>query len=145
MSVTPTAPGQSHLWSYALINREADLMVSVLLNDEVGTAIRLHYHKGDEEFGFQSGDLTSATTNDGLRISVSLDTTAKPERSFSFELLLPVVTPISDYVGAGPIFVFAAGLRIEHFPDASFGPRQAIEPYPLLGAATVVAGWGSNP
>jgi|SRR5215813_2780375 len=139
MSVTPTAPAQSaHLLSYVLINREAELMVSVLLN-KLGTPVRLFYHKGDEEFGFQSGDLTSATTDDGLRVSVSLDVDAAPVRSFSFEVLLPIVTLGPDALDKGPVYVFAAGLRIEHFPGASSGPRQAIEAYLLPGAATAVA------
>jgi hypothetical protein len=139
MSETPTAPGQSaHLEWYVLINREADLTVRVLLRED-GTPVRLFYRKGDDEFGFQLADLTSATTDDGLRISVSLDTVAMPERSFSFELLLPVVTLGPGALDLGPIYVFAAGLRIEHFPDASSGPRQAIEAYPLPGAAIAVA------
>jgi hypothetical protein len=139
MSVTPTAPGQSaHLEWYVLINQEADLTVRVRLRED-GTPVRLHYRKGDDEFGFQMADLTSATTDDGLRISVSLDTVAMPERSFSFELLLPVVTLGPGDLDLVPIYVFAAGLRIEHFPDASFSPRQAIEAYPLAGAAIAVA------
>ena len=139
MSVTPTAPPESaHLQSYVLINRDAELMVSVLLN-KVGTPVRLSYRKGDEEFGFQSGDLTSATTDDGLRISVSLDVDGAPGRSFSFEVLLPVVTFGPEALDKGPVYVFAAGLRIEHFPDANSGPRQAIEAYPLPGAAMALA------
>jgi hypothetical protein len=139
MSETPTAPAQSaHLLSYVLINREVELMVTVLLN-KLGTPVRLSYRKGDEELGFQSGDLTSATTDNGLRISVSLDIDGTPERSFSFELLLPVVALGPDSLDKGPVYVFAAGLRIEHFPNASSGPRQAIEAYPLPGAALALA------
>ena len=135
MSETPAAPAQlAHLLSYILINREAELMVTVVLN-KLGTPVRLSYRKGDEEFGFQSGDLTSATTDDGLRISVSLDVDSAPRRSFSFELLLPIVALGPDSLDKGPVYVFAGGLRIEHFPGAIPGPRQAIEAYRLPGAA----------
>jgi hypothetical protein len=113
-------------------------MVSVLLN-KLGTPVRLSYRKGDEELGFQSGDLTSETTDDGLRISVSLDVDGAPGRSFSFELLLPVVAAGPDAPDKGPVYVFAAGLRIEHFADPSSGPRQAIEAYPLAGGAMALA------
>jgi hypothetical protein len=139
MSVTPTAPEKTaHLLSYVLVNREADLMVSVLLN-KLGTPVRLSYRKGDDELGFQSGDLTSETTDDGLRISVSLDVDGAPGRSFSFEVLLPVVTVGPDSLDRGPVYVFAAGLRIEHLPDAASGPRQAIEAFPLAGGAMAIA------
>jgi len=47
MSETPAAPAQlAHLLSYVLINREAELMVTVVLN-KLGTPVRLSYRKGD--------------------------------------------------------------------------------------------------
>jgi len=47
MSETPAAPAQlAHLLSYILINREAELMVTVVLN-KLGTPVRLSYRKGD--------------------------------------------------------------------------------------------------
>jgi hypothetical protein len=66
---------------------------------------------------------------------VSLDVDSAPRRSFSFELLLPIVALGPDSLDKGPVYVFAGGLRIEHFPGAIPGPRQAIEAYPLPGAA----------
>jgi hypothetical protein len=125
MSETPAAPAQlAHLLSYILINREAELMVTVVLN-KLGTPVRLSYRKGDS----RARPRTTACAS-----QCRLTSTARRGGASRSNCSCPSLRS-GRTLDKGPVYVFAGGLRIEHFPGAIPGPRQAIEAYPLPGAA----------
>ncbi len=136
--MTVASPHSTHSVEYRLSNQDGDVEVRLVLKKD-GTGLRLFYRRGDQEdFGFQSGDITTVRSSEQVRASVSLDVDGAAGPVVSFEVIVPVIKFGTDIPGQGPFGAFAAGLRIEHFTDPGeldHGPRQAIEAFSLSGRA----------
>ena len=109
-------------------------MVTVLLN-KLGTPVRLSYRKGDEEFGSSRATSQARPQTPVCASQCRLMSTARRAGASHSNYSCRSLHSGPKSLDKSPVYVFAAGLRIEHFPDASSGPRQAIEAYPLPGAA----------
>jgi hypothetical protein len=121
---------------YRLSNQEPKLRVR-LTADPSGSVDHLTFGVDDgADRVFSGAEISSVATPDSIRATVVLDPGTETASRVSFDVIVPVVVVGPEPPDHGPFGVFAAGLRIEHFPkDAPAGPRQAIEAIVLTGRA----------
>jgi hypothetical protein len=131
-------PSQPAPVLYHLSDQEPKLRIR-LIADPSGSVEHMTFavDDGDDRVFFGS-QISSVATPDSIRATVVLDAGTETTSRVSFEVIVPVVVVGPEPPDQGPFGIFAAGLRIEHFPtpdDAPAGPRQAFEAIVLTGRA----------
>ncbi len=123
---------------YHLSDQEPKLRIR-LIADPSGSVEHMTFGVGDgDDRVFSDSEISSVATPDGIRATVVLDAGTETTSRVTFEVIVPVVVLGPEPPDHGPFGIFAAGLRIEHFPtpdDAPAGPRQAFEAIVLTGRA----------
>jgi hypothetical protein len=123
---------------YHLSNEDRKLRIR-LIADPSGSVEHMTFGVDDgDDRVFSGSQISSVATTDSIRATVMLDTGTETTSRVSFEVIVPVVVVGPEPPDQGPFGIFAAGLRMEHFPtsnDAPAGPRQAFEAIVLTGRA----------
>jgi hypothetical protein len=124
---------------YQLMDREEDptRRMNIRLHvDSSGSVERLTFGIGDgPDQVFTGSEISSIVEADGIRATVVLEAGGETATRMTLEVIVPIVVVGSEPPEEGPFGIFAAGLRIKHFPGDGFGPRQELEAIALPGRA----------
>jgi hypothetical protein len=127
---------------YHLSDQEDDPERSLrirLIADSSGSVNHIRFGVGDGgDREFSRSDIRTVAEADGIRATFVLEAGTETTSTRIFEVIVPVVVVGPEPPDQGPFGIFAAGLRIEHFPtadDALAGPRQAFQAIVLTGRA----------
>jgi hypothetical protein len=131
-------PSQPARVLYHVSDQEPRIRIR-LIADSSGSVDHMTFGVDDgDDRVFVGSEISSVATPDSIRATVVLDAGMETTSRVSFEVIVPVVVVGPEPPDQGPFGIFAAGLRIEHFPtpnDAPAGPRQAFEAIALTGRA----------